>query len=264
MRHNSEDAVCNGIISAFYSRASRSARRSPAPFLMQEQSVLTQLFQNLQSGDVQSAMILFIGTLLAIVIGISLHEFAHALVAYRLGDMSPVRDGRLTINPLAHFDVLGTLMILFIGFGYGKPVMVNPYAFRIDRRTGMALVAIAGPITNILIAVVFGIGFRILLPLLGETSSQSLENILQIFYIIISLNVGLALFNMIPFPPLDGSKVLLALLPGDMAYRVERFYLQTQQFGMLVLMVVIWFGGPVFSLLLRTPQTALVQLITGL
>lgn len=226
--------------------------------------MLTQLFRDLQSGDVQSAMILFIGTLLAIVIGISLHEFSHALVAYRLGDMSPVRDGRLTINPLAHFDVLGTVMILFIGFGYGKPVMVNPYAFRIDRRTGMALVAIAGPITNILIAVVFGIGFRILEPMFAETLSDSLQIVLQIFLIIISLNVGLALFNMIPFPPLDGSKVLLALLPGNMAYSVEKFYIQTQQFGMLILMVLIWFGGPVISTVLQAPQTALVQLITGL
>lgn len=226
--------------------------------------MLTQLFRDLQSGDVQSAMILFIGTLSAIVIGISLHEFSHALVAYRLGDMSPVRDGRLTINPLAHFDVLGTVMILFIGFGYGKPVMVNPYAFRIDRRTGMALVAIAGPITNILIAVVFGIGFRILEPMYAETLSDTLQIILQIFLIIISLNVGLALFNMIPFPPLDGSKVLLALLPGNMAYSVEKFYIQTQQFGMLILMALIWFGGPVISTVLQAPQTALVQLITGL
>ncbi len=226
--------------------------------------MLTQLFQNLQNGDVQSAMILFIGTLLAVVIGISLHEFSHALVAYRLGDMSPVRDGRLTINPLAHFDVLGTIMILFIGFGYGKPVMVNPYAFRMDRRTGMALVAIAGPITNILIAVVFGIGFRILSGMLTDDSTDALLAVLQIFLIIISLNVGLALFNMIPFPPLDGSKVLLALLPGEMAYAVEKFYIQTQQFGMLILMALIWFGGPVISTVLRGPQIALVQLITGI
>ncbi len=226
--------------------------------------MLTQLFQDLQSGDIQSALTLFIGTFLAIVIGISLHEFSHALVAYRLGDMMPVRDGRLTINPLAHFDVLGTLMILFIGFGYGKPVMVNPYAFRMDRRTGMALVAIAGPITNILIAVVFGIGFRILAPTLDAGSNVALLSVLQIFLIIISLNVGLALFNMIPFPPLDGSKVLLALLPGEMAYQVEKFYIQTQQFGMIILMLLIWFAGPLFGALLRTPQTALVHLITGL
>jgi len=226
--------------------------------------VLTQLFQDLQSGDVQSALTLFIGTFLAIVIGISLHEFSHAFVAYRLGDMMPVRDGRLTINPLAHFDLLGTFMILFIGFGYGKPVMVNPYAFRMDRRTGMALVAIAGPITNIIIAVVFGIGFRILSPLLTEDPSSALLMVLQIFFIIISLNVGLALFNMIPFPPLDGSKVLLALLPGEMAYHVEKFYLQTQQFGMIALMLLIWLGGPIFGALLQAPQTALVKLITGL
>lgn len=222
------------------------------------------LLQGLQGGDIQGALILVTGYALAIVIGISLHEFAHAFVAYRLGDMSPVRDGRLTINPMAHFDPFGTLLIILVGFGYGKPVMVNPYAFRIDRRTGMALVAIAGPITNIIIAVVFGVGFRILEPMLTFDTPYALQVILQIFLIIISLNVGLALFNMIPFPPLDGSKVLLALLPGEMAYSVEKFYIQTQQYGMFVLLIVLWLGGRFIGPILAGPQSAIVSLITGL
>lgn len=226
--------------------------------------MIQPLLAALQGGDVQEAIITTLGFAIAIIIGISLHEFAHAFVAYRLGDMSPVRDGRLTINPMAHFDPFGTLLIVLVGFGYGRPVMVNPYAFRIDRRTGMALVAIAGPITNIIIAVVFGVGFRILEPMLSASSPYALQVILQIFLIIISLNVGLALFNMIPFPPLDGSKVLLALLPGDMAYSVERFYMQTQQYGLIVLMLLLFVGGRFIGPLLAGPQNSLVRLITGL
>jgi Zn-dependent protease len=225
--------------------------------------VIPALLSALQGGNVQEAMISFVGYIIAIVLGISLHEFSHALVAYRLGDLTPVRDGRLTINPLAHFDVFGTLLILLVGFGYGKPVVVNPYNFRMDRRAGMALVAIAGPITNILIAVVFGLTMRVLLNSYSTTPSYAIAVILNIFAIIVSLNIGLALFNMIPFPPLDGSKVLLALLPGEIAYSVERFYVQTQQYGLIVLMVLLYIGGRFIGPLLAGPQAAIFNLIVG-
>ncbi len=225
--------------------------------------MIQPLLQALQTGDIQQALVETLGYVIAILLGISLHEFAHALVAYRLGDMSPVRDGRLTINPLAHFDPFGTLLIVLVGFGYGRPVMVNPYAFRIDRRTGMALVAIAGPITNIIIAVVFGLALRFIIPIWSEANSYPLEVIVTVFAIIVSLNIGLALFNMIPFPPLDGSKVLLALLPGEMAYRVENFYIQTQQYGLIVLMLLLWVGGRFIGPLLAGPQAALFNLIVG-
>lgn len=226
--------------------------------------MLLQFFRDLQSGDPQAAMIVLIGYGIAIVLGISLHEFAHALIAYRLGDLTPVRDGRLTINPMAHFDLFGTLLILTVGFGYGKPVMVNPYNFRMDRRWGMALVAIAGPITNIIIATAFGIALRILFGVWeSQGSSQALFYVIQIFTIIVSLNLTLAVFNMIPFPPLDGSKVLLALLPGELAYRVERFYVQTQQFGLIVVLVLFWFAGPVIGGIISGPTQAMFNLIVG-
>lgn len=226
--------------------------------------MLLQFFRDLQGGDPQAAMIVLIGYGIAIVLGISLHEFAHALVAYRLGDLTPVRDGRLTINPMAHFDLFGTILILTVGFGYGKPVMVNPYNFRMDRRWGMALVAIAGPITNIIIATAFGIALRILFGVWeSQGSSQALFYVIQIFTIIVSLNLTLAVFNMIPFPPLDGSKVLLALLPGELAYRVERFYVQTQQFGLIVVLVLFWFAGPVIGGLISGPTQAMFNLIVG-
>lgn len=225
--------------------------------------MLFQFFNDLQSGDVVGATVVLIGYAIAIVLGISLHEFAHALVAYRLGDLTPLRDGRVTINPLAHFDIFGTLLIVLVGFGYGRPVLVNPYNFRMDRRLGMALVAIAGPITNIIIAVVFGLALRVLFGVWENEPSQGVAIVITIFSIIVQLNLALAVFNMIPFPPLDGSKVLLALLPGDLAYRVERFYIQTQQFGLIVIMLIFWFGGRFIGPLISGPTNALFQLIVG-
>ncbi len=224
------------------------------------------LLSAIQSGNLLYTITVVVGAPVALVLGLALHEFAHALVAYRLGDMTPVRDGRLTINPLAHFDVFGTILILVAGFGYGRPVMVNPYSFRMDRRTGMALVAIAGPVTNILIALVFGLALRILYTLSGGIDfarPDGIDFVKSIFSLIVSFNLALAIFNMIPFPPLDGSKVLLALLPGDMAYSVERFYIQAQQYGMLVLFAVIWLGGRFIGPLITGPADALYTLIVG-
>jgi Zn-dependent protease len=225
--------------------------------------VLLQFLSNLRTGDVTGATVVLIGYAIAIILGISLHEFAHALIAYRLGDLTPVRDGRLTINPLAHFDIFGTLMILFVGFGYGRPVMVNPYNFRIDRRMGMALVAIAGPITNIIIALVFGLSLRVLNIAFADSSAGGLDYIFSIFSIIVQLNLLLAIFNMIPFPPLDGSKVLLAILPGDLAYSVERFYIQTQQYGFIVILLLFYVGGQFISPILYVPANLLYRLIVG-
>jgi Zn-dependent protease len=217
----------------------------------------------LQSGDPFVAISVLIGAPIALILGLSLHEFAHALVGYRLGDLTPVRDGRLTINPLAHFDPFGTLLMLIAGFGYGRPVMVNPYNFRVDRRLGMGLVAIAGPITNILIALVFGLALRILYAVVNPFNPGTLEYVIGIFSLIVTFNLNLAIFNMIPFPPLDGSKVLLALLPGNIAYSVERFYIQSQQYGMLILFALLFIGGRYLGPLISGPADGLYSLIVG-
>lgn len=213
------------------------------------------LLDQLMRGDILGV----VGYLIALVLGITLHEFAHAWVAYRLGDLTPVRDGRVTLNPLAHLDPFGTVLILLLGFGYGRAVLVNPYNFRMDRRWGMALVAIAGPVTNIIIAIVFGLSLRVL----DQFPSSGWVSVSVIFETIVYLNLILAVFNMIPFPPLDGSKILLALLPGDMAYRVERFYIQTQQFGLIAIMLIFWFGGRFIGPLISAPTNALFELIVG-
>ena len=163
-----------------------------------------------------------------ILIAITFHEFAHAYVADKLGDDTPRNQGRLTLNPLGHLDPIGSVMLLFAGFGWGKPVEVNPRNY--DRRFSMdradAIVAIAGPLMNFILAIVFTIIFFIIVKLgnipitylNGELFFSTnvptiIKAIIDMTLGIISINIGLGVFNLIPLPPLDGSKVLKAFLP---------------------------------------------------
>lgn len=174
-----------------------------------------------------------VATLLAVLLAITCHETAHGYVAYRLGDPTAKNQGRLTLNPLAHLDLVGTLMMLIAGFGWAKPVPVNPFYFKGDRTKGMMLVSIAGPLTNLVLCFlayfiyVAGNGFG-QIPFLSAFLWQFL-----------TLNVYLAVFNLIPIPPLDGSKILAGFLPKSVAYK----YLTTiEQYGFLILMVLIIFN----------------------
>ena len=174
-----------------------------------------------------------VATLLAVLLAITCHETAHGYVAYRLGDPTAKNQGRLTLNPLAHLDLVGTLMMLIAGFGWAKPVPVNPFYFKGDRTKGMMLVSIAGPLTNLVLCFlayfiyVAGNGFG-QIPFLSAFLGQFL-----------TLNVYLAVFNLIPIPPLDGSKILAGFLPKSVAYK----YLTTiEQYGFLILMVLIIFN----------------------
>lgn len=154
-----------------------------------------------------------------------IHEWAHAWAAFQLGDDTAARRGRLTVNPLAHLDPMGTLSLVIFGFGWGKPVPVNPYRLRGDVRRNHALVSIAGPISNLVLAMLAAVPFRLgWLRLYGGASGISLQSILMQF---ISINLALMLFNLIPFPPLDGSRVLAWLLPREWAIKLE----QLEQFG---------------------------------
>jgi Zn-dependent protease len=147
--------------------------------------------------------------LFALVIGITIHEFSHAWVADALGDPTARYQGRLTLNPVAHFDPLGAMMILYSivsgwGFGWGKPVPVDPRHLRYGPRVGMALTSVAGPASNLLIAAVVATPFRLGVALPGLLGQLTLT--------IVFVNVGLALFNMLPIPPLDGFSVLTGML----------------------------------------------------
>ncbi|MEK7580004.1 MAG: site-2 protease family protein [Patescibacteria group bacterium] len=171
----------------------------------------------------------FVMWILAIVYVLTVHEFAHAWAAYKQGDSTAMDNGRLTLNPLAHLDIFGFLSLLLIGFGWGKPVPFNPANLR-NRKLGTVLIAVAGPFANLLSVIIFGLIIRFFL---GIDSGHNL--LTQFFYILTRLNAVILIFNLIPVPPLDGSKLLLALLP-ERAYRL-RFYLEHH--GPTILLILI-------------------------
>ncbi len=160
-----------------------------------------------------------------ILIGLVLHEFAHAFVADRLGDPTPRSQGRLSLNPIRHLDLFGTIALFLVHFGWAKPVQVNP-SYMSNPRRDMLLVALAGPGSNVILAVLFGLILRFFWPM-GPPVNQdpsSLVFVMVMFGVVI--NISLAVFNMIPVPPLDGSRLLSALVPNRyfIQYRrIERY-----------------------------------------
>jgi Zn-dependent protease len=160
-----------------------------------------------------------------VLISLSFHEFSHAYVSYKLGDPTAKNLGRLTLNPLKHLDILGTIMILLSRFGWAKPVPINPLYYK-DRRKGVMLVSLAGPLSNILLAFIFSFPMLYIQGMYGVPKIISpnvaaiIYNFSSIFYII---NINLAVFNILPIPPLDGSKILAGLIPSSRYYRIMQY-----------------------------------------
>lgn len=175
----------------------------------------------------------------ALVLSLSVHELAHAYIATTLGDPTARNAGRLTLDPRAHLDPLGTFMLILtvlLGFGIGwaKPVPVNPWRLRVGPRVGMALVAIAGPLSNLLIAFV-----ALQLGDLVAGTGVLPRDLLGLFGALAFMNVALAIFNMIPIPPLDGFRVLVGVVPGPWATGLS----QLEPYGPMLLMLLVFMGG---------------------
>lgn len=185
------------------------------------------LFSSLSTPDGLAQLLL---TLPAVLWAISFHEFCHGYTAYLVGDPTAYRQGRLSLNPLAHFDLVGTLMLLFVGVGWARPVPINTRYFRHPKRD-IILVSLAGAAGNILTAFVCALFLRFLgvwwYQLAGRAG-------LMVVRQLILLNIGLAAFNLIPIPPLDGSKVLYAFLP----FRFVRYYYWLEQYGMIIILIL--------------------------
>lgn len=194
-----------------------------------------------------------------ILLALPFHEFAHAFTAVRLGDETPRWQGRYTLNPLVHIDPVGAVMILFVGFGWARPVQWNPNNIHINRRLGSILVSIAGPLSNLILAVISLLLIRFLFP----TDTMDLNtNVLwaaQLLWFFAYINVLLCVFNLLPIPPLDGSHVLFALLPGSN----DRLYAAAMQYGTLILFGVVFLAPQFINVPAQLVWTWLVQLIVA-
>ncbi len=216
-------------------------------------------------------------TVPAVLIAITFHEFAHAFAADKLGDDTPRRQGRLNLNPLSHLDPIGSVLLFFAGFGWGKPVEINPRNFdrKISISAGEAIVSFAGPLMNFILAIVFTIIAGIVLlatncyisfsPFGGMSiigANQAIVIAMQVIVQCITINLGLGIFNLIPLPPLDGSKILRNILP----YRAKEWMDRNWQV-LYIIFVVVWItpiAGTIISPIISGSFNVIMKFIIGL
>lgn len=202
--------------------------------------------------------------LCAILVSLSFHEFAHAWTADRFGDYTPRMNGRLTLNPLAHLDPLGTLMLLFSFFGWAKPVPINPYALQRRSPAAPMLVALAGPMSNLLLAVLVAVIYRLVPIVFGVSGvSQTMFTIQTFLSLFGSINIALMLFNLIPLPPLDGHHIFEYFLPANWLRVIEPIW----AYGPMILILLVAAGYllniPILSWIIGPPMRALMALLFG-
>lgn len=206
----------------------------------------------LGDGNVQSYIVQLLLSLPVCLLALSVHETAHGYVAYKLGDPTAHNLGRLTLNPAKHLDPFGFLSMVLFGFGWAKPVPINTRYFKNPKRD-MALTGVAGPISNLLLAVIFALLMKLFYLGIDYVRFPN-ENVFMMavyfrsfLYYGIYLNVALAIFNLIPVPPMDGSRLLFALLPSNLYFKIMRY----EQYIYIIMLVLLFFGvlTPVISFL---------------
>lgn len=199
------------------------------------------IFSLLRSGETSLLIIIVLSRMFVVLCCMPVHEMAHAYAAYKCGDDTAKLKGRLTINPFAHLDLIGTLMILFFGIGYANPVPVNPARLKHPRKN-MALISFAGPLANIIMSFIF-IFLTYFLMFIAPTNNV-IYMVASFFSYAAQVNVTLAVFNLIPIPPLDGSKILTAVLPDKIYFSLMRY----ERYIMIGLFVLLFLGvlnGPI-------------------
>lgn len=172
-----------------------------------------------------------------ILFAISVHESAHAWVAYKLGDPTARDNGRISLNPLRHLNPLGMIMMLLVGFGWASPVMINARNFK-NPKVGMALSSLAGPLSNLILGFIASVGYVCCSVFLADNGSAFVAALTMFLWVFLNLNVGLAIFNLIPIPPLDGSRILLLFLPQKIYFKIMRY----EQYILIAFMVLMITG----------------------
>lgn len=204
-------------------------------WLLQKGDYMISIFRYIQQGEYLLAIIAVLSRCFVVFCCLPIHELAHGLMAHLLGDDTAKREGRLSLNPFAHLNPIGTVMIFLFGIGYANPVPINPRNFK-NEKGGMALTALAGPLANLVMGFVSVWGFFIFTKFTGSSTIGSA--VAYFFLYSAQINVMLAVFNLFPIPPLDGSKILAAVLPDKIYYK----YMMYERYIMIALMILLFTG----------------------
>lgn len=213
-------------------------------------------------GLFQLSPAIIISRVITLIIAFSVHEFAHAFSADRLGDSTPRYNGRLTLNPLSHLDLMGTLMLILVGFGWAKPVPINPYALNRRSRWGTMLVSLAGPLSNLALAILGAIPLRLgLVPV--ERSSGFLPTGYEMLITFIMINILLFIFNLIPLAPLDGEKVIEGLLPPQLSSFFDKIRPYSPMILLVLILVLPRVGFDVLGWIMYPLMSGILRILLG-
>lgn len=208
------------------------------------------------SGTFMEKLLRVLILVFCVFLSLSVHEMSHGIGAYLMGDKTAKYDGRISMNPLRHLDPFGALCLFVFGFGWAKPVMVNPYNFK-NKKAGMVLTSVAGPLSNFIFAFVAFVGMTVIGNIQFSSADSVIFDIATVCFIIcsylVSLNIGLGVFNLIPIPPLDGSKILNAILPQRIYFKIMEY----ERYGFIILLILL--NTPIFDRFLGGVSGAIIS-----